>query len=397
MAGGLLAVLALLLTPPVGSTDMLDYAIYGRITVLGHSAYRMTPGELESSGDPVGAVAPFSWRHVPSVYGPLATASEAAASALSGRSAARTVFWLKVWNGLAYIAVALALDRLLRSDAASRLRGHLLWTANPLMLFAVLAGGHIDGLAAAAGFLGLICLRRPGVARGLAAGILVGVAIAIKAPFALYLAGMAWAAWRSPRVLAAAGLGVAAVLVPSYLLAGQQALTAIVSRATGTPDLYQPWQLLTRTLSLHSVVRFDDTAGLVAFVVLAPVLLWRMPSGPIGLPFVRPALALCLAWLACSPQQRPWYDAMIFPLVALMPATRLDWIVVARALAGAMAELPGVRFYTALSPRWLSLAADIISRGAAPAALVVAVAAMLWLCATTRWAPRAGPSTCAVS
>src|SRR5450755_1597129 len=252
IGGGLLAVIALMLMPPIGSTDMMDYAVYGRITALGHSPYRMTPAQFERSGDPVGDVAPFSWRNEPSVYGPLATVSEAAASALAGTSAARTVFWLKVWNGLAYLAMALALDRLLRSDAASRVRAHLLWTVNPLMLFAVLAGGHIDGLAAAAGFLGLICLRRTGLARGLAAGVLVGAAIDIKAPFAFYLAGLAWAARRSPRELAAAALGAAAVLGPSYLLAGRAA-AAVLARATGRPDLYQPWQLLNRALGQHSI------------------------------------------------------------------------------------------------------------------------------------------------
>jgi hypothetical protein len=386
LGGGLLAVVALVLMPPIGSTDMMDYAIYGRITVLAHSPYRMTPAQFERSGDPVGDVAPFSWRNEPSVYGPLATVSEAAASALAGTSAARTVFWLKVWNGLAYLAMALALDRLLRSDAASRVRAHLLWTVNPLMLFAVLAGGHIDGLAAAAGFLGLICLRRTGLARGLAAGVLVGAAIDIKAPFAFYLAGLAWAARRSPRELAAAALGAAAVLGPSYLLAGRAA-AAVLARATGRPDLYQPWQLLNRALGQHSIRLFDDTAGLVAFVLLAVVLLWRMPSGPAVMPFVRPVLALSLAWLAFSPQQRPWYDAMLFPLLAVMPATRLDWVVAARALAATAAELPGVTFYTALRPRGLSLLGDGLSRGIAPLVLVAAAVALLWLCVSGRWRP----------
>jgi hypothetical protein len=397
IGGGLLAVIALVLMPPIGSTDMMDYAVYGRITVLGHSPYRMTPAQLEHTGDPVGDVAPFAWRNAPSVYGPLATASEAGASALAGTSAARTIFWLKVWNGLAYLAVALALDRMLRSDATSRVRAHLLWTVNPLMLFAVLAGGHIDGLAAAVGFLGLVCLRRLGLARGLAAGILIGAAIDIKAPFALYLAGLAWAARRSPRTLAAAALGVVAVLVPSYLLAGRAAVRAVLSRATGNPDLYQPWQLLNRALGQHPITRFDDTAGLVAFVILAVVLLWRMPSGLPDMPFVMPALALSLAWLAFSPQQRPWYDAMIFPLVALMPATRLDWVIVARAVAATAAELPGVTFYTTLRPHWLSLFNNVLSRGIVPLVLVAAVVALLWLCLSGRWAPQEEPAASAVT
>ena len=299
--------------PPLGFTDMLDYAVYGRIAVLGHSPYQMTPAQLAATGDPVGAAAPVPWRHMPSVYGPVATLSEQAASALAGPSSARTIVWLKVLNGLAYLAVALALDRVLASDTAARTRAHLLWSVNPLMLWAVMAGGHLDGLAAAAGFLGLLCLRRLGAARGLAAGLLVGAAIAMKAPFVLFLPAAGWAARRSPRTLAGTALGVVAVVVPAYLLAGRAAIKALVSRATGGPDLYQPWQLLTRTLAIHPATRFTDTAALAASVLLAVLLLWRLPSGPSGLPFTRPALALSLAWLICTPQQRPWYDAMILP------------------------------------------------------------------------------------
>ena len=60
--GCLLAVIALMVAPPVGSTDMLDYAIYGRIAALGHSPYVMTPAQLTSSGDPVGKFSPPACR-----------------------------------------------------------------------------------------------------------------------------------------------------------------------------------------------------------------------------------------------------------------------------------------------------------------------------------------------
>ena len=388
LIGCALAVLALMLVPPMGSTDMLDYAMYGRMATLGHSPYLMTPAQLTASGDPVARYGPISWRNAHSVYGPLGTFSEQVASFLAGPSMAKTVFWLKVWNALAFLAVALARDRLLRSEAAARVRAHLLWSVNPLMLWAVLGGGHIDGLAAAAGFLGLLCVRRLGAARGLAAGLLIGVAIAIKAPFALFLLGPAWAARRSPRTLAATALGAVAVVLPSYLLAGRAAVTAVVSRGTGVADLYQPWQLLTRALGLHNPVTFTNAAGLCGFVVLALVLLWRLPAGPEGTPgltFVRPVLAVSLAWLVCSPQQRPWYDAMIFPLLALMPATRLDWIVAVRATAAAAAELPGVRYHVGLSPRSLASLVYFTVHDIVPVALTAVAAALIWLCVTGRW------------
>jgi alpha-1,6-mannosyltransferase len=388
--GSLLAVVALMLMPPIGSTDILDYAVYGRIAALGHSPYVMTPAQFKLSGDPVAAIVPGPWQHIASVYGPLATATQWAASELSGPSPAKTLFWLKAWNALAYLAIAAALDLVLRSDPAGRARAHLLWALNPLMLLAVMAGGHVDGLAAAAGLAGVLAMKRTAFLNALAAGILVAVAVAIKAPFALFGAGVAWAARRSPAALAAAGLGAAAVLVPSYLVAGRPAPTALATKgAAGNVDLYEPWQLLYRLLAWPAPSHRIDVIAAVAAVLLAALLLWRMPDGRPGQPAVRVALALTLAWLVTSPQQRPWFDAMIFPLLAVMPATRLDWIALGRLVVASAAELPGVTFYTRLRPHWLAEVADVISRGLAPIALTGLTVALIWLCVNQRWTPAA--------
>lgn len=61
IAGSFAAIAALTVLPPTGSTDALDYAAYGRIAVLGHSPYEMTPEKLR-----------------------------------------KTVFWLKLWDALAF-------------------------------------------------------------------------------------------------------------------------------------------------------------------------------------------------------------------------------------------------------------------------------------------------------
>ena len=389
--GSVLAVIALTVTPPVGSTDIMDYAAYGRLATLDHSPYVETPLQLRRSGDPIGATAPHPWQKQVSVYGPIATATERAASGLAGPSAARTVFWLKVWNGLAYLALVLALDRVLRSASALRARAHLLWSVNPFMLFGVMAAGHVDGLATAVGVIGLLVFRRIDARHGLAAGFLVGLSIAVKAPFALFGGGLAWASRRSLRTLATLALGAVAVLVPGYALAGKPAVTALVNTAHGAVDLYQPWQLLYRVVHWSHVSQTTDTVALIATVLLAVLLLWRLPGALPGLPAVQQALALTLAWLICSPQQRPWFDAMIFPLLAVMPATRLDWIVLVRALVATAAELPGVTYYPYLRPPWLSTTAHIISRGIAPSALTVATAALLYLCVTNRWTRGGGP------
>jgi hypothetical protein len=390
-------VLALTVTPPAGSTDMLDYAVYGRITALGHSPYRMTPLELKAAGDPVGAAAPVPWDSVPSVYGPLATGTEWAAAELGGGSAGRTVLWLKAWNGLAYLALVLGLDRLARSDPSCRTRAHLLWSVNPLMLLAVMAGGHVDGLGAAAVCCAALAVRLgryPGARprRFLLAGLLAGAGAAIKAPLLLAGGGVAWLARRSPRALAAAGAGALAVLALCYAVAGRPAVAAVAGRAAGSPSVYDPSLLLSRALGLGLGSGAIDVRTALGSVLLAVIMLRRMPAGPAAWPAVRPVLALLLAWLITTPQQRPWYDAAIFPLLALMPATRLDWIAVGRAAAAGLAQLPGVTYYPELVPRWLSAAAGTISVLVAPLALIAAGLALIWLCASGRWEPRPGPS-----
>jgi hypothetical protein len=155
--------------------------------------------------------------------------------------------------------------------------------------------------------------------------------------------------------------------------------------AAGTPSLYDPWQLLGRAVGLQIANSSIDLAGAFASVILAVIMLQCMPAGPAGYPFARPALALTLAWLIATPQQRPWYDAAIFPLLALMPTTRLDWIVVVRTAAAALAELPGVTYYACLNPGWLAAVAKAISTSMAPLVLIGAGVALLWLRRSERW------------
>jgi len=390
------AVLAVL--PPAGSTDTLDYASYGRMVAIGRDPYVMTPQQLRLTGDPVGAVAPVPWEGMHSVYGPLATIEQGTAAILGGTSAARITFWLKVWNALAFGLVVLALDRLLRGDPAARIRAHLLWSLNPLLLWGLVAAGHVDAVAAAVAFLGLAlvspCLlgrepgRSPRAAAGLAAGALVGMAADIKITFVLFGLGIAIAARRSPRTLLAAGAGALAVLVPSYLWFGPSAVKVLFDRdASATSDNF--YQLLTRPFGLAPL---PDLALVAVPLLVATgwLLLRRLPDGPPGWPAVRPVLALSLAWLLVWPYQRPWYDAMVFCLLALFPASRLDWPVLARLAAGTLYSMPGMPgalpavFFGVLpaEQRWL-----------VPAARLAALLAVMALCLTGAWHARrrAGP------
>jgi hypothetical protein len=381
IAGSLIAVLGLMLLPPIGSAGLLEDAVYGRIAALGHSPYQMTPKDFAATGDPMATFSTRILQRDPSPYGPLMTVIQEAASELGGDSVTRTMFWLKVWNALAFLAVALALDRMLRPDPARRTRAHLLWTANPLMLLAVMAGGHNDVLGVIFALLAVAALRRADFSSGLLAGVLAGTAMVLEAPFALVALGLAIAALRSPRALAGIAVGVTAVVLPTYAIAGKLAVASDLSEGGRGFSTYQPWQLVARFAPSFGTLSRTDTVAVAASVVLAAFLLWRMPPGLAQFPAVRPALALILAWLILSPQQRTWCDVMIFTLLALMPATKLDLIALVRAAVTAVAQLPGVTT-PATNPLWLQRYAGALNTLLVPAAIALLTLTLIGLCLT---------------
>lgn len=349
LAAAIAATAVLTALPPAGSGDPLNYAAYGRMVVLGVSPYVVTPRTLDHrTHDPV-AKAVFAWRSFTSVYGPLGTAEEAAAAALGGTAPARIIFWLKLWNALAFLAVALALDRLLRGDPARRLRAHLLWSVNPLLLWGLVTGAHIDGFAAAFGLLGVIVLTRPreGTAglgawwRPFTAGLLTGAAADIKINFAIFILGAAWACRRSPKSLLAVAGGALVTLVPSYAAFGQPAVLATITRnANSTWDSF--YQLISRITEGWPSQPVSGALAIAGFLAVAAAALRWLPDRCPELPAVRPVLALSLAWLLTGQFQRPWYDAMLFCVLALYPATVLDWALVTRLGVCTAALLPTV-------------------------------------------------------
>ena len=119
-AAGMLAAVAFMMMPPVGSTDHLNYASYGRMAATGHDPYETSAADLPH--DPV-AGAPEEWRTTPSVYGPIATGEQALAAWIGGGSVRLTVFVLSVANTLAFAATALILYRTARERGAAAPHG----------------------------------------------------------------------------------------------------------------------------------------------------------------------------------------------------------------------------------------------------------------------------------
>jgi hypothetical protein len=379
------AVAALAILPPAGSTDTISYATYGRMTVLGHNPYVMTPAQLNRTGDPLGGLSHLTWHRYPSLYGPLATAEQWAAAKLGGTSATGIILWLKVWNGLAFLGVAIGLDRLLRPDPARRARAHLLWSVNPLLLWALLAGGHLDVLAAAASLLGLVLLRTEDpagrVARALAAGLLVGIAADFMLTYLLFGLALAWALRRSWTALAAAAAGVCLTLVPAYLWIGWPIFHTLARRQgkVGADTFYQ----LISAEFRHQLPPVTSALVGVAFLALAALMLWRLPNAVPRMPAIQPALAITIAWLFIWYYQLPWYDTMAIAVLAVYPASRLDWAVVGQLTAGTVALMPGT--VQAIRPHWLDRLAFLSSFRLMPLVLFCFLAYLVWLCATRAW------------
>jgi hypothetical protein len=391
LAAAAIAVVVLAILPPGGSTDSLSYAAYGRIAALGHNPYVMTPAQLRAIGDPIGLQTTRNWAKDPSLYGPVATVAMWVTAKLGGTNISTIIFFLKLLFAASFAAVALTLDRLLRGDPGARARAHLLWTANPLMLWAVVGGAHADGLGAALGIIGILLARtataspgaRVGVARALAAGLLVGAAIAVKAPLFPLGLGLAWAVRRSVKDLAAVAAGGLLVVGTGYVIAGRTAITDLWTVGNGLVTFDSFWRLFYPPFGYTKEPAGLELFAAIGLVAVAALLAWKMPPGPARLPAVRPALVLMLAWVLVYPLQRPWYDAAAFCLMAVYTASRLDWLMLVRAVPAAMAVATGAG--SGPHAQWLSQLIYFVGNDLTRWVRLGAVVAAVALCAFGAW------------
>lgn len=398
LAASFIAVAAFVVLPPAGTTDTQSYAIDGNMVVLGHSPYVDTPKQMAQLGDKLAYNSPATWQRSLSDYGPLATAEEWVSAELGGSSMATITFWLKLWVAAAFAAVVLLLDRALRGDPAMRLRAHLLWSLNPLVLWEIVASGHIDGLAVAFGLGGVLALRfippakRPTLLRCVAAGLLTGAAAATKSPYAVFAIGAVWAVRRSPAAIASVIAGWLAVVVPSYAIAGTPAVKVLFQRGSQITwdNLYQvfyrPFGIAGGLSSDHTPAHLA-TVALVLCVVVALLAFFRLPDLVPGLPAVTPTLALSLAWIFFWPFQRPWYDVMIIALLALYPRSRLDTLVLVRLCFGAITYMEAGQLSQHL---WLQQVQLFQGDWITSSVRMLTAAGLVWLCITGRWGARPG-------
>jgi len=339
LAASLLTTAGLCLVPTIGSADIVSYATYGRMAATGHDPYATTPEMLAATGDPI-AVNVQGWLHASSIYGPLATGEQALASAIGGRSLRSTVVVLTVVNAVAF-AVTTVLLYLGVGDDARRRRALLFWGLNPLLLFELVSAGHVDAIATACLVGALLALRRS----PLLAGVLVGGAIDVKLSLAIVVAGLAVTLWRQWRALAAVAVGCLVAVVPPYLAGGphilDQARTA--SAFVVHASLWQPVALLMGGTGWRRVV---TTLAWVAAIALAVVLLRRQRAQAGAEPDVARRAAASIAvvltgYVMLTAYVLPWYDAPLWAMLALLPASALDRLLLVHSGVLSVAYLPG--------------------------------------------------------
>jgi len=362
LLAGVIAAIAAGTTRPFGTSDFLSYAAYGHELVTGHNPYLVAPRALP--GDPV-ARAVQDWAGTPSVYGALATGVFGAASLAGGLSARLTVFALDLVSAAAFVGTGILLYRLARgpdarTDRTARLRAALLWTCNPLLLQVLVAGSHVDGLAVAFSIGGLAVLFPvirngpvvpPGALRGAAAGTLAGLGFAVKPTAALVAIGLAIAlvvaGKRLPAACLAAGFGVVAV---TDLLVMGSAGIGQTTRASALVSAGSPWRAVRAVLSYfvaepvaNDVVRWCAVALAALLVVRFVPDFRRYDSADQGQSAWRAigwAFLFVVAWLTAWPYVLPWYDALAWALLALLPASGFDWLLLARTTVLAFGYLP---------------------------------------------------------
>jgi hypothetical protein len=360
LAAGIVAAGLLAAVPPVGGADVLSYAAYGHIADQGRDPYAVRPSSLT---DPFTRAVEDPWRSTPSVYGPLATAEQALVVQLSGGDLRLAVGLLDVVNAAAFAAAGWLLFLLAGGDDDRRRRAALAFGGNPVLLFAVVAGGHLDALAVVAvvGALALLASRPkaetsrgeegPGPPWGPAwwAGVVAGAGVLVKLTAGLPVAGWAWLLERSGRRRQAVAVvaGAVAATTAGYLGTGLHAL-AQARRASSFVSVGTPWRPIRSVLQAiagHGVAGAIVAAGSLALAVLLAVRLAR------GLPEVDPGdrvgeaaragLVVALAWTLAAPYVLAWYDAVPWALAALQPVSRYHRILLAHTGMLALAYLPG--------------------------------------------------------
>ncbi|HYP44467.1 MAG TPA: polyprenol phosphomannose-dependent alpha 1,6 mannosyltransferase MptB [Propionibacteriaceae bacterium] len=340
--------------PPMTSADVLMYAAYGRLQALGRNPYDITPAEvIRGQFDPVMRWVEFPWTDTPSVYGPITSWTQLMANRLGGENMHDIVFWLQVSAVVPFVLACAGVVTMAAGDPGRQARAAVLTIANPMLIWAVLAGAHNEALSVMFAVGGVMMLRRSPFAAGLG----IGLAGCAKLSIGIWGLAMLWSYRREPKKAALLCLGTA---IPMGLAYGLWAPTAFVqvlrngsyvSVGSWANPVFRFLDLFVTGVTAKIVVGIVAYAGLIAIAwMLSRVVGWTpapgLPEGadarldPLTVT-LRTALVLSVAWLITSMYTLAWYDLIAWMPLALVAASKLDRIMLLRITPLSLAYVPG--------------------------------------------------------
>jgi hypothetical protein len=317
---------------PVGSSDPASLAAYGRIAALGHNPYTFLPISLPGGvHNPYVALVDPRWRKAPSVYGPVATWTHLVAALVGGSKPWLTIWVLIIMTGAAYLAAGYLLLR----SAADPVRAGLIWAANPLLIYVLIMGGQLDAFLALAGIAAILISRRGAtVWHDLATAVLIGIAMGIKINAAFVALGIAvplirerdWA--RLLRIAAASAVVTFCLYFFTYGISALKPLPTASARVI-SPSFWRLFQIVGDHLASPATI--NALIG-VLWPLLLLALAWYLynrlsPDVPAVL---AATCALTFAWVLVAPWSLPWYTAVAWVTLALLPRNSLTrWLTLA--------------------------------------------------------------------
>jgi len=340
--------------PPMTSADVLMYAAYGRLQAIGRDPYDITPAEVfRSQFDPVLRWTERPWQDTPSVYGPITSWTQLIANKFGGENMHDIVFWLQVFSVVPFILACAGAVMLAHGDPRRQGRAALLTIANPLLIWAVVAGAHNEPLAVMFAVAGLLFMRK----NPFVAGLGIGLAGCAKVSIGLWGLAMLWAYRREPKKALLLCLGTAVPMGLAYVLWQPTALLqalrngGYVSVGSWANPLYRLLDLFMTGFHAKTIVGVISYIGLIVIGwMLYRVVPWTPAPGldkdadmrrdPLTIA-LHTALVLSVAWLITSMYTLSWYDLLAWMPLAVLAASKLDKIMVIRGAALSLAYVPG--------------------------------------------------------
>ncbi len=340
--------------PPMTSADVLIYAAYGRLQSQGRSPYDITIGEvIRTQFDPVMKWVEQPWYDTPSVYGPIISWSQLAANKLGGDNMHDIVFWLQVFAVVPFIIACAGIIMLAHGDPRRQARATLLTIANPMLIWAVVAGAHNEALSVMFAVVGLMFLRK----HPFLAGVGIGLAGCAKLSIGIWGLAMLWAYRREPKKALLLCAGTVIPMTLAYVVWQPSAFFQVlrnggyVSVGSWANPVFRFLDLFMSGTQAKIITGVMSYAGL--FIIgwmLSRVVPWTPAPGlekgadlrldPLSIA-LRTSLVLSVAWLITSMYTLSWYDLIAWMPLGVLATSKLDQIMLLRIAPLSLAYVPG--------------------------------------------------------